>query len=70
VLQQLPVGTILRADRRRFARWARAPHYEQSRAVYEDQHLKKFDRAAWVQKKLSAEVAELRAAVEQMGAAA
>ena len=59
----------LRVEDRAIRRWTRAAHYEASRAVYRDQHMYRYDRAAWESKHLAAEVGTLRAEVAALKAA-
>lgn len=67
-LASLSFGTVARLHERSYSRWARMPHYEESRAVWRDQHLYRYDRAAWEQKKLRDEVTTLRAEVAEIAA--
>lgn len=73
----LSYQTLHRVRDRFIDRWKRSAHYDQSRQVYSDQHLQRYDRAAWEAKQhakqarktqqeyaaLRAEVAALRALI-------
>ena len=61
--------TVERIRQRSLRRWVRMPHHAESRAVYEDQHMKRFDRKAWEAKQLRLEVEGLRADVAKLQAA-
>jgi hypothetical protein len=64
VYEVLRFSTIQRTRDRSLNRWRQMPHFEQSMAVYRDQHLKQYDRRAWENMKLRAEVERLRQMVE------
>lgn len=65
-ITQLSFYVVDRARARSTRRWKAMPHYEESRAVYEDQHLRRFNRAAWEQKQLRTEVGALRAELTEL----
>lgn len=67
-LMRLPFATVERIRDRSRGRWALMPHFEESLAVYRDQHLQRHDRAAWEQKKLRTAVEKLRTDVAEMKA--
>lgn len=65
-LMSLSFRTVDVIRQRSVRRWEGTAHFEQSRAIREDQWLKRYSRSAWEQEKLREEVAGMRAELDQM----
>lgn len=65
-LMALTYSTVEHIRERSLRRWQQAEHFDQSYAVYLDQHLRQHDRRAWETAQLRAEVAALNARLDEV----
>ncbi|SDH48349.1 hypothetical protein [Microbacterium sp. 77mftsu3.1] len=57
VFDNLGFSVPLRVERAAIRRWEASAHYPQSRVVYDDQHMQKYNRRAWEVNQLRRELA-------------
>ncbi len=63
---ELPFRLFEHVKDRSVRRWQDAPHYAQSRLVYEDQHMQRYNQNAWEKRQLTKQVRALRTEVAEL----